>query len=143
MVATKGFIRKLSDLEGRTGIIGHPDLTAFRFVRPGEDGSLHIGLTLDVIEPGGGIDPHYHTDCAMFDHVYYVISGEIEAKLGDEAEETIGPDSIIYCPSNVTHSIRNVGKEESKVLRIGAAASGDMLGTLIYLSGESWKPEET
>ena len=132
MVATNGFIRNLSGIEERRGIAGHPNLSAFTFVKPGEGGSLHTGISLDFIEPGGGVDSHYHTDCDLFDHIFYVISGQIQVKLGDE-EEIVGSDTIIYCPSDVAHSIKNVGKEQSKVLRIAAAANGDILGKLVYL----------
>ncbi len=131
MVATNGFIRKCSGIEARSGIAGHPGLKAFTFVKPGDEGSLHTAVTLDYIEPGGGIDSHYHTDCKLFDHIYYVISGQILARLGDE-EEIIGADSMIYCPSNVAHSIKNVGKKTSKIMRIAAAANGDTLGKLVY-----------
>ncbi|MFC2066958.1 cupin domain-containing protein [Chloroflexota bacterium] len=132
MAATNGFIIKLSDIkEGHTSA-GHHNLIAFPFMKPGEEGSLHTGITLDFIEPGGSIDSHYHTDCDVFDHIFYVISGQIQVKLGDK-EEIAGPDTVIYCPSNVAHSIKNVGKEQSKVLRIGAAANGDIVGKPVHL----------
>ncbi len=132
MVASDGFIRKREGIEARVGIKGHPDLTAYTFVRPDEQGSFHTSITLDVINPGGGINYHCHTDCAPFDHIYYVMTGRIQAKIGDK-EEIIGPDSMIYCPSNVSHSIKNIGKEQSKVLRVAAAANGEVSGKLVYL----------
>ena len=132
MIASNGFIRKLTGTEERLGIEGHPNLTAFTFVKPGEEGSLHTGVTLDFVEPEGGVNYHYHTDCDKFDHIFYVISGQIQVKLGDE-EEIVGSDTIIYCRSDIPHSIKNVGKEQSKVLRIAAASNGDIRGKLVYL----------
>lgn len=129
----KGFIRSASQVEARKGITGHPNLTAYRLVHPGQDGVSYLLLTLDDIQPGGGIDAHYHTDVDTFDHAYYVISGKISAKLGDEEEQIVGEDTIIYFPSNMVHRIKNVGTTNAKVLRLGAAANGDVHGKLVYL----------
>lgn len=129
----KGIIRNFSEVEARTGITGHPNLTAYRLLQPGDAGTAYLSVALDDIKPGGGIDPHYHTDVATFDHVYYVISGKIAAKLGDGQEQIVGDDTVIYCPSNVVHSIKNVGTTNAKVLRIGASATGDVTGKNIYL----------
>ncbi|MBI2909787.1 MAG: cupin domain-containing protein [Chloroflexi bacterium] len=66
-------------------------------------------------------------------HAYYVISGQIAASIGDDEEQIVGDDTVIYCSSDVVHSIKNVGKTNSKVLRIGASATGDVRGKLVYL----------
>ncbi|MBI2908481.1 MAG: cupin domain-containing protein [Chloroflexi bacterium] len=130
---SKGYIRSASEVEARKGITGHPNVTAYRLVHPGEDGVSYLLLTLDDIEPGGGIDAHYHADVDTFDHAYYVISGEIAAKVGDQEEKIVGEDTVIYFPSNVVHRIKNVGTTNAKVLRLGAAASGESHGKLVYM----------
>lgn len=142
----EGFILSKTTIQPRKGIGGHPDITAYRFlstesqvfvepdaqlVKPAEQSSLYLMLTLDEIAPGGGIQEHYHVDAPIFDHAYYVISGQIRATIGD-TERIIGSDSLIYCRSNVKHSITNVGKDTAKVLRLGAAGSGDNKGRTIY-----------
>jgi len=43
--------------------------------------------------------------------------GKILAKIGAE-ERVVGANSLIYCPSNVRHSIKNVGKTVAQVLRM-------------------------
>lgn len=128
----KAIIRNYSEVEGRTNIAGHPNLTAWRLLQPELKETNYLSLALDDIRPGGGIDSHYHTEVATFDHIYYVISGQIAAKLGDAEEQVVGGDTVIYCPSDVVHSIKNVGKSNAKVLRIGASATGNVRGKLIY-----------
>jgi quercetin dioxygenase-like cupin family protein len=137
---------------------GHPDQEDFRFVRPssekdrvGPQPSKHFMLTLDKIKPGGGVEEHFHEfndQMPVFDHVYYVISGKILAKIGDD-ERVVGADSLIYCPSNVRHSIKNVGNTTAKVLRMSGSAEGKKMGGPVYSkkpSGElgvrEWKLAE-
>ncbi|MBI2907179.1 MAG: cupin domain-containing protein [Chloroflexi bacterium] len=129
----RGIIRRSSQVEARTGAIGHRNLTGYRFLQPGDAETSYVSVALDDIQPGGGIDPHYHTDVATFDHVYYVISGEIAVRLGDQEEQIVEDDTAIYCPSNVVHSIKNVGTSNAKVLRIGASATGDVKGKPVFL----------
>jgi mannose-6-phosphate isomerase-like protein (cupin superfamily) len=125
---------------------GHPDQDDFRFIRPssekdrvGKHPSKHFMLTLDKINPGGGVEEHYHEyneEMPIFDHVYYVISGKILAKIGNE-ERVVGADSLIYCPSDVKHSIKNVGKTKAKVLRMSGSAEGKKMGGPVYSSRPS------
>jgi mannose-6-phosphate isomerase-like protein (cupin superfamily) len=67
----------------------------------------------------------------VFDHAYYVISGRIRATMGD-SERIVGADSLIYCPSNVRHSITNVGKGTAKILRIKGSGEGEKTGKVVY-----------
>ena len=135
MVVINGLISKAKDKEAITEMKGHSKLTAYELIRPGEDGSMHLRLLLDEIEPGGGIDLHFHELTPVCDHAYYVISGDIIASLAGR-EEKVGPDTLIYCLTDVIHSIRNVGKSTAKLLRIGAAASGETEGKSIFVNQE-------
>jgi len=58
-------------------------------------------------------DEHYreynNTDMPVFDEALYVISGRIRAKVGD-IEKIVGPDTLIYFPSNAIVSFTNIGK---------------------------------
>jgi len=47
--------------------------------------------------------------------------------MGD-SERIVGADSLIYCPSNVRHSITNVGKGTAKILRIKGSGEGEKTG---------------
>ena len=100
----------------------------------GEERSKYVMLGMDKLEPGGGIVEHYHVNNAempIFDHAYYVISGRIRATMGD-SERIVGADSLIYCPSNIRHSITNVGKGAAKILRIKGSGEGEKTGTVVY-----------
>jgi mannose-6-phosphate isomerase-like protein (cupin superfamily) len=140
----KGFILTKKDLEQawstshgkKTG--DAVDLHRYSFLdnqgAEGAERSMYIMLGMDRLQPGGGIVEHYHvnnTEMPIFDHAYYVISGRIRATLGD-VERIVGADSIIYCPSNVRHSITNVGKGTAKILRIKGSGEGEKTGTVVY-----------
>lgn len=133
MVASNGLISKAKDKEAITNLEGHSKLTAYELIRPEEDGSMHLRVVLDEIEPGGGIEPHFHELTPVCDHAYYVISGEIVVSLAGR-EEKVGPDTLIYCPTDVVHSLRNAGKSPAKLLRIGAAASGETGGKSVFIT---------
>jgi mannose-6-phosphate isomerase-like protein (cupin superfamily) len=131
----KGFILTKKDME-RAGedVDGHRYSFLDNQESEGEERSKYIMLGMDKLEPGGGIVEHYHVHNAempIFDHVYYVISGRIRATMGD-AERIVGADSLIYCPSNIRHSITNVGKRTAKILRIKGSGEGEKTGTVVY-----------
>lgn len=130
-MAAKGLFSKASDKKP-LDLVGHAGMTALELIRPGDAGSLYLRLVLDEVEPGGKIDPHYHILEPPADHGYYVISGQIKARIGDR-EEVVGPDTLIYCQTDVIHSIENVGGTPARLLRLGAAASGDSSGKSVFL----------
>jgi mannose-6-phosphate isomerase-like protein (cupin superfamily) len=120
---------------------GHPKNQGYTFLRPvsaavpvGKEPSMHIDLGLNEIMPGGGIEEHFHEfdkNMPIFDHVYYVISGRIKATIGD-TEQVVGADSMIYCPSNLRHSITNVGKGMAKIIRMSGSGEGNVMGEAVY-----------
>ena len=132
MIATNGLISKAEDKEAITDMKGHSGLTAYELIHPGENGSMHLRVLLDEVELGGGIAPHFHELTPVCDHAYYVISGDIMVSLAGR-EERVGPDTLIYCPTDVIHSIRNIGKSPAKLLRLGAAASGETGGKSVFI----------
>ena len=131
-MAVTGLISRAGEKKPITDLKGHDGLKAYELIRPAENGSMYLRVVLDEIEPGGKIDPHYHELNPACDHAYYVISGEIMASIGDRTE-TVGPDTLIYCLTNVVHSIKNVGHGPAKLLRIGAAATGETGGKSVFL----------
>lgn len=62
----QGPIVRAAEVAGRTGLVGHPGVTAYTLARPGLN-SRWLLATLDVVECGGGIEPHYH-EGMDFDH---------------------------------------------------------------------------
>ena len=148
MEENKGFILPLAELAYGHKVEGHHRMQSRGFLRPVvapsnpatppsrvmRETSKHLMITLNTIEPGGGIEEHYHEyneEMPIFDHVYYVISGRIRATVGD-VEKTVGADSMIYCPSNVKHSITNVGKGLAKILRITGSGEGEQMSEPTY-----------
>ena len=139
MLDGKGLIRRASEVESRSGGEGHSKMLVYSLLRrvkaptmPGEQGSLYLGIAMNEIEPGGGIDPHYHVDAPVFDHVYYVISGKILGRVGDKEEE-VGADSIIYCPSDVLTSIKNIGEDTAKILMLAALPPEGSRGKFVWV----------
>jgi len=128
-----GRIIRLGELSPRTGLPGHPGVTAYSFARPGQD-CRWLLVTLDVVEEGGGIEPHYH-QCQDFDHAYYVIAGELLVTIGDE-EYRVGPDSLIIFPSRVVHGFRAISPAGARVLRLGASPTGEATGGSVFVQRE-------
>ena len=155
----KGFILTKKDLE-QTWRISHGikaggavDMGRYSFLdnqeSEGAACSKYIMLGMDKLQPGGGIEEHYHEsseEMPVFDHAYYVISGRIRATMGD-IEKTVGADSLVYCPSNIKHSITNVGKGTAKILRIKGSGEGVKTGGAIFTKGKGrvdyWRPDKS
>jgi quercetin dioxygenase-like cupin family protein len=104
--------------DGHPGMQGHNFLHDACIETPGK-GPIYVSLTLDEIQPGGALEEHYHSDPEVYHHIYYVISGQIKGSVGD-VKKTVGDNTLIYCHSNVKHSIANVGKDVAWVLEIAA-----------------------
>jgi quercetin dioxygenase-like cupin family protein len=138
MPAKKGLIIKAKEKPLITEIPGHSKIKAWEIIRPGENGSIHLRMLLNEFEPGGGIELHTHELVPVADHAYYVISGKIKAVIGDK-EEIVGPDTLLYCLTDTLHSIENVGDGPAKLLRIGAAATGDSSGKSIFVKDKKSK----
>ena len=133
MEKTSCIVSKISDVKAITGEEGHPDIAAYPLLQVGEKGSLYLNMRLDVLEPGGGTEPHYHTDCDVFDHAFYVISGDVVMSIGGK-EFSVGPDTLVYCHSSEVHAMRNVGTDKAKVLAMAAAPGGKAHGRLVVCS---------
>jgi mannose-6-phosphate isomerase-like protein (cupin superfamily) len=115
---SKGLISRASEITPRNDLKGHLGLKAYSLVEAGKDGSIQLKVILDEIEPGGRIDAHYHKVTPVQDHAYYIISGDILATIGDRIEK-VGPDTLLYFPTDVVHEIENIGNKVAKVLLIG------------------------
>ena len=71
-------------------------------------------LKLSVVKPHSAThDPHEHEE----DEFFFVLEGTAEFHL-DGKTKTGGPMTSFYCPSGVSHGIRNVGDTELKYLVI-------------------------
>jgi mannose-6-phosphate isomerase-like protein (cupin superfamily) len=71
-------------------------------------------LKLSVVKPRSAThDPHTHEE----DEFFFVLEGTAEFHLDGETM-TGGPMTSFYCPSGVSHGIRNIGDTELKYLVI-------------------------
>ena len=125
-----GGVLRLSDIEPHTDLEGHPGLQAYRFLRPPSEWSRWLLVTLDIVEEGGGIDPHVHEGITA-DHAYYVIEGEVEATIGEKRFD-VGPDSLMVFPCDMMHGFTVTSPGGARVLRLGAAADGRASGGSVF-----------
>jgi quercetin dioxygenase-like cupin family protein len=111
------------------------------FIKQQPEPSMHLKISLEILRPKGALEEHYRepdAEAPVFDVASYVISGRIRAKVGD-IEKIVGPDTLIYCPSNVKCSLANVGKGLAKYLAICALDEGKKFGEPIYSKMPTWK----
>lgn len=121
----------------RENLEGHPGVTAHRFVSGPDYGTRWLLVTLNLIEPGGGIDPHYHEGLNA-DHAYFLVDGHVVARIGDEEHE-VRPNGLMVFRSDVVHGFRVVGDEPARVLRLGAAPDGIATGGSVFVDPD-WDP---
>jgi quercetin dioxygenase-like cupin family protein len=86
---------------------------------PGEGGSVkadrpELSLLETTFDPGSGVDPHFHKGHS---DSFYVLEGELEFHVGDEAF-TATPGSYVLAPPNVVHHFRNMGDTPARVLNL-------------------------
>jgi mannose-6-phosphate isomerase-like protein (cupin superfamily) len=114
----------------------------YKFLRPsnspekvGPESSMHSWVTYFKLPPGGSIDVHSHEynndDKPIFDIVFFVICGKLQVTLGD-IETIIGPETLIYCPSNVKIGFVNLGRRIAKFIKDGASNEGKIQGGPVY-----------
>jgi quercetin dioxygenase-like cupin family protein len=67
-----------------------------------------------------GVDPHSHRD---FVDAFYVLAGEAEFQVGDDAFRA-EPGSFVAAPPGVVHGFRNAGDGELRLLNVHAPNVG-------------------
>ena len=140
----KGFIRSLSETEPHIhGAETEPyNVIVSRFLRAvtegvggGKETSKHTTLALFQFQHGGGFDEHYRSvsvETPVFDLVFYVISGRVRVTLGD-VTKSVGADTLIYCPSNVSVSMNVIGNRNAKMIMIYGTGEGERMGVPVFL----------
>ncbi len=69
---------------------------------------------VEVTEPAGYKTPlHRHTDV---DEAFFVIEGNLAAKIGDRGPQVFGPGSFVLIPRGTVHAQGNLGKTPVKIL---------------------------
>jgi mannose-6-phosphate isomerase-like protein (cupin superfamily) len=79
-----------------------------------KDFTLENTLKMSIVEPGKATHaPHHHVE----EEFFYILEGTAEFYL-DGKKVIAGPNTSLYCPSNVEHGISNAGKTNLKYLVI-------------------------
>ncbi|WP_343694594.1 cupin domain-containing protein [Flavobacterium sp.] len=79
-----------------------------------KDFTLENTLKMSIVEPGKSTHaPHKHIE----EELFYILEGTAEFYL-DGKTITAGPNTSLYCPSNVEHGIKNAGNTDLKYLVI-------------------------
>jgi len=90
---------------------GEGELLGTSYVKSARPELALIELT---IQPGGGVSPHFHKGHS---DSFYVLEGEVEFHVGDEA--VVGrAGSYVLAPPGVVHWFRNESGEPAKVLNL-------------------------
>jgi mannose-6-phosphate isomerase-like protein (cupin superfamily) len=78
-------------------------------------GSRQLAFTHRVMPRGSGGKGSYGHRHKTQEEVYYVISGLVEFKLGDEVVE-VGPGTAVCVPPETVRSIWNEGPEDAELV---------------------------
>jgi quercetin dioxygenase-like cupin family protein len=78
-------------------------------------GSVHTGLSLNQLEPGGTIDPHVHS----FEEGFYVLSGEAVVTIGS-ASYRLRPGDYAAVKVGTPSAWRGVGSSPTRWLQMAA-----------------------
>ena len=98
-------------------IAAHGGSSVVQWKRLATGGMLHSDIESfewNRVPAGAVIGEHIHTHT---EEIYYIISGEAEMRLGDEAAR-VGPGDLIVTPLNGRHGIANVGDTDLDFLVI-------------------------
>ena len=65
-------------------------------------GSVHMGVGVCFLDPGGAIEPHVHS----FEESFYILEGTVAAQIG-ERSFTLGPGHFGLISTGLRHAFRN------------------------------------
>ncbi len=82
-----------------------------------DTGGAYCLLDLSLA-PGIGVPRHTHT---REDETYYVLSGELNVKVGDQSF-LLRPGDTLLAPRNIPHQLRNTGRAENRYLIVFSPA---------------------
>ncbi len=95
-----------------------------RYAPPAHSGTVNVRLVdkhfcgafemiRGVVQPGGQAEPHHHE---REHQVMYVVGGEAEVTLGDEAPVRCGPGAVVRIPPLLAHRVLCAGAEPLEVI---------------------------
>jgi quercetin dioxygenase-like cupin family protein len=87
---------------------GHVGGFSQLIINPDNSESHHIDFRLSRYPGGGRVDRHVHEKA---EHVYYVLSGNGVAELGDQRSELVA-GSYFFVPPGIEHSVISTGPDD-------------------------------
>jgi quercetin dioxygenase-like cupin family protein len=78
-------------------------------------------MILGQVAPGGEASRHYHVEEAQ---IVYILKGEAEIALGDDAPRRVGPGTVIRIPKGLAHEVVTAGEEALECLVLYAPPLG-------------------
>jgi len=78
-------------------------------------------MILGQVAPGGEASRHYHVEEAQ---IVYILRGEADLALGEEAPRRVGPGTVIRIPKGLAHEIVTAGEEPLECLVLYAPPLG-------------------
>ena len=72
-------------------------------------GSVHMGVGICYLEPGGVIEPHLHS----FEESFYILEGSVEAQI-DDARCALGPGDFGLIGTGSRHAWRNTSGRRAR-----------------------------
>ena len=96
-------------------------------------GSVHMGVGICFLAPGGVIQPHVHA----FEESFYVLEGSLLAQIGDKSQ-MLGPGNFGLISTGVPHAFRNASGGQVRWLEMQAPQprSADYGRDTFFVGGE-------
>jgi quercetin dioxygenase-like cupin family protein len=95
-------------------------------------GARALSLMTSTFVPGGGY-PFLHVHRSL-EEMFYVVSGEIEYRLGDD-RISAGAGSTIFIPPGVAHCFKGIGTEPASIVVIYSSPDGLQMVEDLTLAG--------
>src|SRR5690349_16599389 len=110
-------VSKIDESKARTPKLYEGRSTGFRRATYVDHsmGSVHMGVGVCFLEPGGVIEPHLHS----FEESFYVLEGNLTAQIG-ERTHALAAGNFGLISTGVRHSLRNTGKQPVRWLEMQA-----------------------
>jgi quercetin dioxygenase-like cupin family protein len=96
-------------------------------------GSVHMGVGICFLAPGGVIQPHVHA----FEESFYVLEGSLLAQIGDKCQ-VLEPGNFGLVGTGVAHAFRNASGAQARWLEMQAPQprSADYGRDTFFIGGE-------
>jgi mannose-6-phosphate isomerase-like protein (cupin superfamily) len=111
------FVSRIDPASARAPRLYEPHSTGFRratYVDRGM-GSVHMGVGVCFLDPGGVILPHLHS----FEESFYILEGTVSAEIGGKSHP-LGPGHFGLIPTGARHSWRSSGSGTVRWLEMQA-----------------------